>query len=124
MRIFKSKTFARWMRKEGLDDNGLIVAVTEMETGKIDANLGGDVYKKRVALPGRGKSGSVRTLIAYHNGEKAFFVFGFAKNVRSNISAIELKALKLMAKVLLNKSDANLKQDLKARILIEVDING
>ena len=60
MRIFKSKTFARWMRKEGLDDNGLIVAVAELAAGKIDANLAGSVYKKRVALPGRGKSGSVR----------------------------------------------------------------
>ena len=104
--------------------NADIGGLTQNEAGKIDANLGGGVYKKRVALPGRGKSGSVRTLIAYHHGEKAFFVFGFAKNVQPNISAVELKALKLMAKVLLNKSDANLKKDLKAKILIEVDING
>ena len=48
MLIFKSKTFARWARKEGLSDAGLLDAVDEMEEGNIDANLGGRVYKKRV----------------------------------------------------------------------------
>ena len=80
MRIFKSKPFARWARKEGLSDAGLLDAIDEMEDGNIDVNLGGHVYKKRVALAGRGKRGSVRTLIAYQDGEKAFFMFGFAKN--------------------------------------------
>ena len=120
MRIFKSKPFARWARKEGLNDAGLLDAVDEMEEGNIDADLGGHVYKMRVALAGRGKRGSIRTLIAYQDGEKAFFMFGFAKNARSNISKIELKALKLMANDLLGKSDAQLKKALKARELIEV----
>ena len=124
MRIFKSRTFARWMRKEGLDDAGLVDAISEMGEGQIGANLGGKIYKQRVALPGRGKSGSVRALIAYQNGERAFFVFGFAKNVRANIDANELKALKLMAKTLLAKSNAKLQKELEAKILIEVNSNG
>jgi hypothetical protein len=33
-----------------------------MQQGLIDADLGGGVIKKRVPLPGRGKSGSTRTL--------------------------------------------------------------
>ncbi len=124
MRIFKTKTFARWMRKEGLKDAGLVNAVGEMEDGKMDANLGGQVFKKRVAFPGRGKSGSARTLIAYKNGERAFFMFGFSKNEKANIDSSELRALKLMAKTLLGKSDAKLKKDLDAKILIEVDTDG
>ena len=120
MRTFKSKPFARWARKEGLNDAGLLDAIDEMDEGNIDANLGGQVYKKRVALAGRGKRGGVRTLIAYQGGEKAFFMFGFAKNERSNISKDELKALKLMAKDLLGMSDARLKKALKAKELIEV----
>ena len=124
MQIFKTKTFARWMRKEGLSDAGLIIAVAEMEEGKIDANLGGKVFKKRVALPGRGKRESARTLIAYQDSDKAFFMFGFSKNERASIDAVELKALKLMAKALLEKSDAKLKKDLDAKILIEVSTNG
>jgi len=124
MRIFKIKTFARWMRKEGLRDTCLAAAVEDLEIGQFDANLGGKVYKKRIALPGRGKRGSVRTLIAYQGGDNAFFMYGFAKNVRHNIDADELAALKLMAKSLLEKSGAKLKKDLKAKILIEVRNDG
>ena len=120
MRTFKLKTFARWARKEGLKDNALLKAVDEMKDGKFDGDLGGKVYKKRVALPGRGKSGSVRTLVAFRSEEKAFFMYGFAKNQRSNIDDKELKALRLMAKKALDKSDAKLKKDIKEKILIEV----
>jgi hypothetical protein len=112
------------MRKEGLKDAGLVRAVDEMQNGQFDADLGGKVYKKRIALPGRGKSGSVRTLIAYQDGNKAFFMFDFAKSVRANIDAIELAALKLMARTLFGKSGAKLKRDLEAKILIEVSNDG
>jgi len=120
MRTFKLKSFARWARKEGLKDDALLKAVGEMEDGKFDGDLGGKVHKKRVALPGRGKSGSVRTLVAFKDKKKAFFMFGFAKNQKSNIDDKELKALKLMAKKAFDKSDAKLKKDIKKKILIEV----
>ena len=124
MRIFKTKTFARWMRKEGLRDASLVTAVEELEISHFDADLGGKVYKKRIALPGRGKRGSVRALIAYQDGDRAFFMYGFAKNVRGNIDADELAALKLMAKTLLEKSGVKLKKDLEAKILIEICNDG
>ncbi|MEO1247949.1 MAG: type II toxin-antitoxin system RelE/ParE family toxin [Pseudomonadota bacterium] len=123
-RIFKSKSFARWMQHQGLLDINLIAAIAEMDTGKVDADLGGSVYKQRVALPGRGKSGGVRTLIAYRHGATAFFMFGFAKSERANVRAKELRALKLAATVLLAKTGADLKKDLQAGILIEVGTNG
>ena len=49
-RTFKTKSFAKWMRKTELKDQDLLIAVTEMEAGLIDADLGGNVFKKRVAL--------------------------------------------------------------------------
>jgi hypothetical protein len=63
MRIFKNKVFNKWAAKEGLDDESLRTAVDEMEQGLIDADLGGHVVKKRVALAGRGKSGERRRVI-------------------------------------------------------------
>ena len=112
------------MRKEGLKDPGLVAAMYEMENGQIDARLGGKVFKKRIALSGRGKRGSVRTMIVYQHGIRAFFVYGFAKNERANIDANELAALKLLAKALLDKSSAKIEKDLKAKNLIEVFDNG
>jgi len=120
VRTYKTKIFAHWARRQGLGDDALLDAVEEMEGGKIDANLGGKVYRKRIALRGRGKSGGVRTLIAFKDGDKAFFMFGFAKNERTNISGNELKALKTMAKTLFDKSTRKLKTDIDKKVLIEM----
>ena len=120
MRVFKTRQFAKWAAKEGIADNALIVAVTEMEHGLVDADLGGHVFKKRVGLQGRGKSGGVRTLLAYRLGDRAFFVFGFAKNERDNIDDKELKALKRLASVYLGYDGAQLEQAKIEGLLIEV----
>ncbi len=123
MQAFKTKAFARWADGEGLGDEALAAAVAEMQQGLIDARLGGQVVKKRVALPGRGKRGSTRTLVALRQGDKAFFVYGFAKNQRGNINDKELRALKLLAKELLNYPAASLARAMKAGELIEIEVN-
>ena len=63
------------------------------------------MYKKRIGLPGRGKRGGVRTLIAFRQGERAFFMYGYPKNERTNIGRDELEALRLLAKELLGYSE-------------------
>lgn len=63
-RVFTTRTFTRSMKKAGLTDEALCAAVEEMSQGLVDADLGGDVLKKRVALPGQGKRGGARTIVA------------------------------------------------------------
>ena len=89
-RILKTRTFSRWMRKTLIEDVMLRKAIEEMERGLVDADLGGSIFKKRVALPGRGKSGSARTLIATNRASRWIFMYGFEKNDRDNISQAEL----------------------------------
>ena len=96
-RVMKTRHFCRWMRKTELSDAVLCQAVAEMEAGLVDADLGGGVVKKRVALPGRGKSGSVRTLLATNKADRWFFVFGFEKNEGENITGHELEGLQKLA---------------------------
>ena len=124
MQVFKTKWFQEWAAKEGLGDEALLSAINEMANGLIDADLGGHVVKKRVALPGRGKRGSLRTLIAFKLEDKAFFIYGFAKNERANINQKELKALKLLAEQLLSYTPAALAKAAKAGELIEVINDG
>ena len=124
MRVFKSRWFQKWATGEGLDNEALLSAVEEMENGLIDARLGGHMVKKRVALPGRGKQGGSRTLVVYQQADKAFFVYGFAKNERANISNKELKALKLLATELLSYTKQALVKAIKAGELIEVYEDG
>lgn len=94
---FKTRYFQRWMRKTDLTDHNLYCAIREMSQGLIDADLGGGIVKKRIGLAGRGKSNGIRTLVATNKGDRWFFVFGFAKNNRANVTAAELEALQILA---------------------------
>ena len=99
--IYKTKVFDRWANEQGLTDQSLCQAVKEMNAGLIDADLGGGLYKKRVARTGQGKSGGFRTLVATNRGDRWIFVFGFAKNERDNINKKEQESLKVLANQLL-----------------------
>ncbi len=103
-RVFKTRHFSRWMRKTELTDRALCEAVAEMAGGLVDADLGGGVVKKRIGLAGRGKRGGVRTLVATRQEDRWFFVFGFEKNERANVSPDELAALQDLAADLLARN--------------------
>jgi hypothetical protein len=49
LRIYKTKTFRRFQRKEGITDASLREAVTRAEAGSVDAKLGRCLIKQRVA---------------------------------------------------------------------------
>jgi hypothetical protein len=119
-RAFKTRTFNRWLRKSGLTDEALLDAVAEMERGLIDANLGGHVVKKRVALPGQGKRGSTRTLVGTNYNDRWIFLFGFGKNERDNITANELAVLQEVAEDLLAFSDEQLEIAIENGELLEM----
>ncbi|MFI3272892.1 MAG: type II toxin-antitoxin system RelE/ParE family toxin [Pseudomonadota bacterium] len=118
--IYKTRTFSRWMRKTPLEDHALFLAIQEMEQGLVDADLGGGVYKKRVPLPNRGKSGSTRTIIATNRSGRWFYLFGFEKGERDNITKTELAYLKNLADVLLTYSEEDLRVALATEQIIEV----
>jgi len=119
-RVFKTRTFTRWMKKAGLTDAALWVATFEMSQGLIDADLGGYVLKKRIALPGQGKRGGARTIVATKMAGHWFFLYGFNKSERSNINKDELKVLQEVAKELLGFDDEQLSIALIAGEIVEV----
>jgi hypothetical protein len=119
-RVFKTQNFHRWMRKTELSDALLCEAVREMERGLVDAHLGGCVVKKRVAMPGRGKSGGARTLVASNFKNRWFFVYGFEKNVRANISSHELAVLQNLAADLLALESRQLDSAVAQGKLLEI----
>lgn len=112
-RIFKTRPFARWMRKNRLTDTSLRKAVREMQDGLIDARLGGHLLKKRIALPGQGKRGSARSIVATRMAGVWVFLFGFNKNERDSLDPDELEALRGVAEIYLSLDAAQL--DLLAR---------
>jgi hypothetical protein len=95
-------------------------AVAEMSQGLMDADLGGGVVKKRIAMSGRGKSSGARTLLATNRGSRWFFVFGFEKNERANIASDELDVLQELAKDLLSRTIVQLDEAIVDGALLEI----
>ena len=97
MRIFKNQWFARF------------------------ADLGGGVYKQRLVRSGRGKSVGYRAIIFFKSGERAFFVYGFAKSDRNNINDKELRKLKAEAKDSFALTEAQTEAMLKLGTIKEIE---
>ncbi len=104
MRVYQTKEFARFARKERLSIKALLQAAADVAQGQFNADLGGGVFKQRVARSGAGKSGGYRSILFFKSGRHTFFAYGFAKSERANVSAKELKALRKLADELLGYS--------------------
>ncbi|WP_386697161.1 type II toxin-antitoxin system RelE/ParE family toxin [Lonepinella sp. MS14436] len=122
MRLFKTKSFAAFADKNRIDDSLLIDAVIRAEKGLIDANLGGNVIKQRIAKQGQGKSSGYRSLIFYKIRGNCFFVSIFEKNDLENISQETLDNLKKMAKMYKEEHEI-VELHIKQKSLIEIFTN-
>jgi hypothetical protein len=120
VRIFKTKWFVRYARREGIKDESLCEAITRAEQGVVDADLGGGVVKQRVARTGQGRSSGYRILIAYRVTDRSIFLYGFAKNERENIDNDEIATLREIAAGWLNADKEGLERAVKMGVLQEV----
>ena len=119
-RVFKTKTFSRWARKI-LSDSALCQAAREIEQGLFEADLGGGLCKKRIALPGQGKSGSSRTLVAKKHKDAVFFLAGREKSKPgTDFSDQEVEAVKIIALGLQAADFYKLDELVAAEILKEI----
>lgn len=124
MQIFKTKWFARFARKEGIEDQALIDAIREISSGLVDADYGGGLVKKRIARDGGGKSGGFRSIIAYRSESRTVFMYCFAKSDKANLSQSEVAAYKTAASLYLGFSASQIDEAVKKHELEEVLDNG
>jgi hypothetical protein len=122
--IYKTKGFARYARRERLNDAALCEAVERANRGIVDADLGQGVIKQRVARPGQGRSGGFRVILFYRLGNRVVFVEGFSKNEKSNITADELKQLRKLAITFLSYSPTAVTKLVQIGEWIEVICDG
>ena len=120
MRVFLTRSVARFVKVEGITNDRLVEAIARAERGLIDADLGGGLIKQRIARQGQGKRGGWRTIIAYRQGQRSVFLLGFAKSDLDNISPDQLAGFKTLATGLLTASDATIAAELKRQTLKEV----
>ena len=121
MRIFKTKEFGRFARREKIADATLLEAVERAERGIVDADLAGGLIKQRIARPGQGRSGGDRTLLVFRAGTRSEFVHGFANSECANIGNKELEFWRTVATAFLAMNDARSEAAIAAGELAEVE---
>jgi hypothetical protein len=120
VRVFATKWFARFARRERIPASSLLEAIERAERGSVDADLGGGLIKQRVARPGKGRSGGYRTLIAYKVAHRAVFLYGFAKSDRENIEADDLATARESARLWFSSDAARIARAIAEGELVEV----
>jgi hypothetical protein len=120
-RVFKDFEFHRWARRERLSDEDLRKAANEIESGLVDARLGGHLVKKRVGTGGRGKRGGYRVIVAYRQEDRMVFLYGFEKGDKDNISSKELDALRKLGDYYMSLTQATLSAAVQDGSVIEVE---
>jgi hypothetical protein len=118
MKRFVTRHFSKWAKKSSISDLSLLRAADDLEKGIFAANLGGNVYKIRIARESKGKSSGFRTILAYVKNVRIVFLYGFAKNERDNISAKELAGFKKLSRDYLALDSFQLDHATKTGILI------
>lgn len=106
-----------------MTDVSLIEAITRAERGLVDADLGHGLIKQRIARAGGGKSGGFRTIIAYRQGDRAVFLYGFAKNEHDNVGVSDLRKLADYGSMLLDLSETEAAKMVAQESIWEVTVD-
>jgi len=128
VRVFLVPQVAKLVRRERLSDSALCRAAREVVAGTLgagEADLGGGLFKKRLARPGHGKSGGYRVVVAYRRPgtERVLFAYGFAKNAASTLTPQGQAALAKVAEAFVTTDDGQVAALLAAGDVSEVACN-
>ncbi|WP_336173690.1 type II toxin-antitoxin system RelE/ParE family toxin [Ensifer sp. MJa1] len=121
----KDLEFEDWAAEYNVTDAMLCKTAKEIEAGLVeaglvDARLGGFLFKKRVAAPGRGKRGSCRTIVGHRQGDRLIFVHGFAKNETENITKKEKEVIRKLCDVYMLADHKKLSEMIEKKLIREI----
>lgn len=115
-RLFATKNFMRFARGFGSSPQNLWDAIQKTP----DADLGGGVFKFRLAREGEGTSGGARAIVAMKVGLRVVLMYGFVKKDLENIEKNELKEFKALAKIYLGFSEEKMSELVREKVLTEI----
>ena len=119
----KTKWFNKWAKKQKLNDDKLLEAIDDMINNLSSVNLGGGLFKVRVATEGSGKSSAFRTIIVFRENDRAVMVYGFKKKEQGNLSKEELKSFKTLSKDILALESEELKRAIEKNVFVNIGEN-
>lgn len=122
MKTLSTKWFRKWLKKTKIKNREVLKAVDNLENNLSTADLGSGLYKIRVGSTNRGKSSAFRTIVVYKKEDRAVFIYGFAKNEKSNIDKSELQYFKKLGKDLLSLDPDQLQHAIEQQTLFELEV--
>lgn len=84
MKKLMTKHFSKWALKQNIPDNELSKALAEVQKGKFEANLGGNVFKKESVLREKVKVAAVEQFFATRI-KKGLFLFMVLRKMKNQI---------------------------------------
>lgn len=121
MKKLSTKWFKKWSKKVNLSNENMLDAVENLKNCLSTAELGGNLFKIRVKASNKGKSASFRTIVIYKKEDRAIFLYGFAKNEKSNINKSELQYFKKLGNDLLSLDFEQLQRSIEQQILFDLE---
>ncbi len=121
MKKITTKWFKKWSKKVSLTNQDLLEAIRNLEDGLSTTDIGSHLFKVRVKRKHSGKSSGFRTIIVYHENNKAIFLYGFGKNEKTNIDKAELQYFKKLGNDLLALNSAQLEQFVEQKVLFDLE---
>ena len=120
MKKLKTKWFSTWSRKQKISDIKLLSAIEDMENDLSSVNLGGGLFKVRVASENSGKSSAYRTIVVYREDDRAVMIYGFMKKEQENLLTDELKNFKTLSKDILRLNDESLTKAIENNVFVKI----
>jgi hypothetical protein len=125
VRVFMVPQVAKLLNKERLPDSALCKPAREVVAGTLgagEADLGGGLFKKRLARQGGGKSGGFRVIVAYRppRADRVLVAYAFAKNAASTLTPQGHEALSKTAQAFVAANDEQLAELLASGDVSEV----
>ena len=104
MKSYSTKWFNKWAKKNRISIDSLLDGIERTKIMIGSADLGGSLYKVRIAKEGQGRSGGYRTIVVVKEAKRSLYLYGFEKSDMDNIDDKQLKDLKRVAQVFLDMS--------------------
>ena len=120
MKKLKTKWFNKWAKKQKISDARLLRAIEDMQNNLSSVNLGGGLFKVRVASGNVGKSSAYRTIVVYREDDRAVMVYGFMKKEQENLSPDELKNFKILSKDILRLNNGLLTRAIEENVFVKI----
>ncbi len=119
MKYLMNRSFYRDAKSNKLDDDYIHEVLDDISKGRAKS-LGSKMYKIRAAKKGKGKSSGFRNIFFWKKNERVVFCILFGKNERENLTADDMKALRVLSYEYDRLTNVEIEIGIKARLFREV----